>query len=101
MLLSAQIENPSKYNCNIITQSYAPGLKDVDSSLYNHISSDDFGVSKAGEYRRSDAGLRFGFTFDSSKIGFDFNEFAQNTEYGFVYSYNDFSGVSDSSKRNA
>lgn len=73
LLLSAQIENPSKYNCNIITQSYAPGLKDVDSSLYNHISSDDFGVSKAGEYRRSDARLRFGFTFDSSKIGFDFN----------------------------
>ena len=99
LLLSAHIENPSKYNCNIITQSYAPGLKDVDSSLYNHISSDDFGVSKAGEYRRSDAGLRFGFTFDSSKIGFDFNEFAQNTEYGFVYSYNDFSGVSDSSKK--
>ena len=99
LLLSAQIENPSKYNCNIITQSYAPGLKDVDSSLYNHISSDDFGVSKAGEYRRSDAGLRFGFTFDSSKIGFDFNEFAQNTEFGFVYSYNDFSGVSDSSKK--
>jgi len=99
LLLSAQIENPSKYNCNIITQSYAPGLKNVDSSLYNHISSDDFGVSKAGEYRRSDAGLRFGFTFDSSKIGFDFNEFAQNTEYGFVYSYNDFSGVSDSSKK--
>ena len=99
LLLSAQIENPSKYNCNIITQSYAPGFKDVDSSLYNHISSDDFGVSKAGEYRRSDAGLRFGFTFDSSKIGFDFNEFAQNTEYGFVYSYNDFSGVSDSSKK--
>lgn len=99
LLLSAQIENPSKYNCNIITQSYAPGLKDVDSSLYNHISSDDFGVSKAGEYRSSDAGLRFGFTFDSSKIGFDFNEFAQNTEYGFVYSYNDFSGVSDSSKK--
>lgn len=99
LLLSAQIENPSKYNCNIITQSYAPGLKDVDSSLYNHISSDNFGVSKAGEYRRSDAGLRFGFTFDSSKIGFDFNEFAQNTEYGFVYSYNDFSGVSDSSKK--
>lgn len=99
LLLSAQIENPSKYNCNIITQSYAPGLKDIDSSLYNHISSDDFGVSKAGEYRRSDAGLRFGFTFDSSKIGFDFNEFAQNTEYGFVYSYNDFSGVSDFSKK--
>ena len=99
LLLSAQIENPSKYNCNIITQSYAPGLKDVDSSLYNHISSDDFGVSKAGEYRRSDDGLRFGFTFDSSKIGFDFNEFAQNTEYGFVYSYNDFSGVSDFSKK--
>lgn len=99
LLLSAQIENPSKYNCNIITQSYAPGLKDDDSSLYNHISSDDFGVSKAGEYRRSDAGLRFGFTFDSSKIGFDFNEFAQNTEYGFVYSYNDFSGVSDFSKK--
>lgn len=99
LLLSAQIENPSKYNCNIITQSYAPGLKDVDSSLYNHISSDDFGVSKAGEYRSSDAGLRFGFTFDSSKIGFDFNESAQNTEYGFVYSYNDFSGVSDSSKK--
>lgn len=99
LLLSAQIENPSKYNCNIITQSYAPGLKNVDSSLYNHISSDDFGVPKAGEYRRSDAGLRFGFTFDSSKIGFDFNEFAQNTEYGFVYSYNDFSGVSDSSKK--
>ena len=99
LLLSAQIENPSKYNCNIITQSYAPGLKNVDSSLYNHISSDDFGVSKAGEYRRSDAGLRFGFTFDSSKIGFDFNEFAQNTEYGFVYSYNDFSGVSDFSKK--
>lgn len=99
LLLSAQIENPSKYNCNIITQSYAPGLKDVDSSLYNHISSDDFGVSKAGENRRSDDGLRFGFTFDSSKIGFDFNEFAQNTEYGFVYSYNDFSGVSDFSKK--
>lgn len=93
----------SDYKCTIVSPEYTPGLAIANSygeeGRYIHISSDDFGVSKAGEYRRSDAGLRFGFTFDSSKIGFDFNEFAQNTEYGFVYSYNDFSGVSDSSKK--
>lgn len=93
----------SNYKCTIVSPEYTPGLAIANSygeeGRYIHISSDDFGVSKAGEYRRSDAGLRFGFTFDSSKIGFDFNEFAQNTEYGFVYSYNDFSGVSDSSKK--
>lgn len=92
----------SAYKCTIVSPEYTPGLAIANSygeeGRYIHISSDDFGVSKAGEYRRSDAGLRFGFTFDSSKIGFDFNEFAQNTEYGFVYSYNDFSGVSDFSK---
>lgn len=93
----------SDYKCTIVSPEYTPGLAIANSygeeGRYIHISSDDFGVSKAGEYRRSDAGLRFGFTFDSSKIGFDFNEFAQNTEYGFVYSYNDFSGVSDFSKK--
>ena len=93
----------SAYKCTIVSPEYTPGLAIANSygeeDRYIHISSDDFGVSKAGEYRRSDDGLRFGFTFDSSKIGFDFNEFAQNTEYGFVYSYNDFSGVSDSSKK--
>lgn len=92
----------SAYKCTIVSPEYTPGLAIANSygeeGRYIHISSDDFGVSKAGEYRRSDAGLRFCFTFDSSKIGFDFNEFAQNTEYGFVYSYNDFSGVSDFSK---
>lgn len=93
----------SAYKCTIVSPEYTPGLAIANSygeeGRYIHISSDDFGVSKAGEYRKSDAGLRFGFTFDSSKIGFDFNEFAQNTEYGFVYSYNDFSGVSDFSKK--
>ena len=93
----------SAYKCTIVSPEYTPGLAIANSygeeDRYIHISSDDFGVSKAGEYRRSDDGLRFGFTFDSSKIGFDFNEFAQNTEYGFVYSYNDFSGVSDFSKK--
>lgn len=96
-------EEYSDYKCTIVSPEYTPGLAIANSygeeGRYIHISSDDFGVSKAGEYRRSDAGLRFGFTFDSSKIGFDFNEFAQNTEYGFVYSYNDFSGVSDFSKK--
>lgn len=93
----------SAYKCTIVSPEYTPGLAIANSygeeDRYIHISSDDFGVSKAGENRRSDDGLRFGFTFDSSKIGFDFNEFAQNTEYGFVYSYNDFSGVSDFSKK--
>lgn len=93
----------SAYKCTIVSPEYTPGLAIANSygeeDRYIHISSDDFGVSKAGEYRRSDDGLRFGFTFDSSKIGFDFNELAQNTEYGFVYSYNDFSGVSDFSKK--
>ena len=93
----------SAYKCTIVSPEYTPGLAIANSygeeDRYIHISSDDFGVSKAGEYRSSDDGLRFGFTFDSSKIGFDFNEFAQNTEYGFVYSYNDFSGVSDFSKK--
>ena len=93
----------SAYKCTIVSPEYTAGLAVANSygeeDRYIHISSDDFGVSKAGEYRKSDAGLRFGFTFDSSKIGFDFNEFAQNTEYGFVYSYNDFSGVSDFSKK--
>lgn len=93
----------SAYKCTIVSPEYTPGLAIANSygeeDRYIHISSDDFGVSKAGENRRSDDGLRFGFTFDSSKIGLDFNEFAQNTEYGFVYSYNDFSGVSDFSKK--
>lgn len=93
----------SAYKCTIVSPEYTPGLAIANSygeeDRYIHISSDDFGVSKVGEYRKSDDGLRFGFTFDSSKIGFDFNEFAQNTEYGFVYSYNDFSGVSDFSKK--
>lgn len=93
----------SAYKCTIVSPEYTPGLAIANSygeeDRYIHISSDDFGVSKVGEYRKSDDGLRFGFTFDSSKIGFDFNEFAQNAEYGFVYSYNDFSGVSDFSKK--
>lgn len=93
----------SAYKCTIVSPEYTAGLAVANSygeeDRYIHISSDEIAKDEGGQIRPRDNGLRFGFTFDSSKIGFDFNEFAQNTEYGFVYSYNDFSGVSDFSKK--
>lgn len=45
----------SAYKCTIVSPEYTPGLAIANSygeeDRYIHISSDDFGVSKAGEYR--------------------------------------------------
>ena len=62
---------------------------------YNYISSDDMAEALGGQIRTRDSGLRFGFTLDSSNIGFDYESLADDIEYGFVYTFDELSGEED------
>ena len=57
----------------------------------NFISSDSIANSLGGQIRTRDSGLRFGFTLDSTDIGFDYETIADDVEYGFVYTYDEVS----------
>lgn len=89
----------SEYKCTFVSPRYTPGLVIANSNghkdAYNHINSDEIAESKGGQIRTRDNGLRFGFKFDDNRIGFDFKKFAENIEYGFVYTYVSFEGKND------
>lgn len=61
-------------------------------SNYTYIDSDSIIESKGAQIRTRDNGLRFGFIFDESVLGFDISEYKNlykriNKEYGFAYSF--------------
>lgn len=58
---------------------------------FEFISSDDMAETLGGQIRTRDSGLRFGFTLDSTDIGFDYESLADDVEYGFVYTYDEVS----------
>lgn len=84
---NSSISNSSSYNCNIVCPEYLPALINIDKSLYTHIITDDLAISKGGQIRTSDNGLRLGFEFNNKNIGFDYESFGAKVEYGFVYKY--------------
>ncbi len=77
------------YKCTFVSPDYTIGLAVADNNgnedKYIHINSDAIAKSKGAQIRTRDNGLRFGFEFDENNIGFDFRKYAENIEYGFVY----------------
>lgn len=88
----------SDYTYTIVSPEYTPGLAGIDTTQYNRVNSDDKGTSKGGQIRTRDNGLRFGFEFDKSNIGFDFSKYAEDIEYGFVYTYDSYENKNDFQK---
>lgn len=92
----------SDYKCTIVSPEYTPGLREANSygygDAYSHIISDNIAQSKGAQIRTRDNGLRFGFEFDDSNVGFDFKNYAKNIDYGFVYTYDSYEGKSDFQK---
>lgn len=89
----------SDYKCTIVSPEYTAGLAVANNygekDKYNHTVSDNIAESKGAQIRTRDNGLRFGFEFDDNSIGFDFRKYAENIEYGFVYTYVSFEGKND------
>lgn len=89
----------SDYKCTIVSPEYTAGLaaaiQDGDKDRYIHISSDEIAESKGAQIRTRDNGLRFGFALDENNIGFDFRKYAENIDYGFVYTYESLDGLND------
>lgn len=89
----------SAYKCTIVSPEYTAGLavanRDGYEDRYIHISSDEIAKDKGGQIRPRDNGLRFGFEFNDNSIGFDFRKYAENIDYGFVYTYESFEGLND------
>lgn len=87
------------YKCTIVSPEYTAGLaaaiQDGDKDRYIHISSDEIAESKGAQIRTRDNGLRFGFEFDDNNVGFDFRKYADNIDYGVVYTQTSFEGESD------
>ncbi len=87
------------YKCTIVSPEYTIGLavanSDGDGDKYIHIDSDRSAESKGAQIRTRDNGLRFGFSLDENKIGFDFRKYADNIDYGFIYTYQSYEGKSD------
>ena len=79
------------YKCTIVSPEYTAGLaaaiQDGDKDRFIRRNSDDIAKSKGAQIRTRDNGLRFGFKFDDNSIGFDFRKYADNIDYGFVYTY--------------
>lgn len=88
----------SDYIYTIVSPEYTPGLVGIDTTQCNRVNSDDKGTSKGGQIRTRDNGLRFGFEFDESNIGFDFSKYAEDIEYGFVYTYDSYENKNDFQK---
>lgn len=98
---------PQKYLENkytIISPEYEPWMNNIPEkyqSSITHIISDDIAQSKGAQIRTKDNGLRFGFAFDENSIGFDFKKYAENIEYGFVYTYKSLNGLNDFQKNDS
>lgn len=86
------------YKYTIISPEYQPWINNIPKKYQSsiaHIISDDIAQSKGAQIRTKDNGLRFGFAFDENSIGFDFKKYAENIEYGFVYTYESLDGLND------
>ena len=90
------------YKYTFISPEYTPGLNAADREGYTdrfiRVNSDKFGISKGTQIRTRDNGLRFGFEFDENNIGFDFKKYAENIDYGFVYTFNSLNGQNNFQK---
>lgn len=90
------------YKCTIVSPEYTAGLaaaiQDGDKDRFIRRNSDDIAKSKGTQIRTRDNGLRFGFEFDDNSIGFDFSKYADNIDYGFVYTYASFEDKNDFQK---
>lgn len=84
------------YKYTFVSPDYTPGLNEADRGGYTdrfiRVNSDIVAESKGGQIRTRDNGLRFGFKLDESKIGFDFRKYADNVDYGFVYTFDEVKG---------
>ena len=93
-----------EYKYTIISPEYEPWMNNIPEkyqSSITHIISDDIAQSKGAQIRTKDNGLRFGFAFDENSIGFDFKKYAENIEYGFVYTYKSLNGLNDFQKNDS
>ncbi len=85
------LEEYKDYKYAFVSPEYTPGLNEADRDGYTdkfiRVNSDEFGKSKGGQIRTRDNGLRFGFSFDETTIDFDFKKYAENIDYGFVYTF--------------
>lgn len=90
------------YTYTFISPEYTPGLNEADREGYTdrfiRVESDKFVISNGGQIRTRDNGLRFGFEFDENSIGFDFKKYAENIDYGFVYTYDSYEEYNDFQK---
>lgn len=87
------------YKCTIVAPESTYGLNVADlnghKNSYIYINSDEIAQSKGAQIRTRDNGLRFGFAVDENNIGFDFRKYAENIDYGFVYTYESLDGLND------
>ncbi len=93
-----------EYKYTIISPEYEPWMNNIPEkyqSSITHIISDDIAQSNGAQIRTKDNGLRFGFAFDENSIGFDFKKYAENIEYGFVYTYKSLNGLNDFQKNDS
>lgn len=93
-----------EYKYTIISPEYEPWMNNIPEkyqSSVTHIISDEFGKSNGGQIRARDKGLRFGFEFNENSISFDFRKYAENIDYGFVYTYKSLNGLNDFQKNNS
>ena len=90
------------YKYTFISPEYTPGLNEADRDGYTdrfiRVESDKFAQSKGGQIRTRDNGLRFGFEFDENNIAFDFKKYAENIDYGFVYTFDSYKNKNDFQK---
>lgn len=90
-----------EYKYTIISPEYEPWMNNIPDkyqSSVTHIISDEFGKSNGGQIRTRDNGLRFGFEFDENNIAFDFKKYAENIDYGFVYTFDSYENKNDFQK---
>ena len=87
------------YKCTIVAPESTYGLNVADlnghKNSYIYINCDEIAQSKGAQIRTRDNGLRFGFALDENNIGFDFRKYAENIDYGFVYTYESLDGLND------
>ncbi len=87
----SSLVNPERdYTIIASTGSYAEQW--ANENGYTFINSDNIAEALGGQIRTRDSGLRFGFTLDSTDIGFDYETIADDVEYGFVYTFDELSG---------
>ena len=96
------LDDYKDYKYTFISPEYTPGLNEADRDGYTdrfiRVESDKFAKSKGGQIRTRDNGLRFGFEFDETVIDFDFKKYAENIDYGFVYTFDSYKNKNDFQK---